>query len=214
MGDTLLGEKGSVMMESVKEVKRRKKKNRRGKESGYGKRYGFDLKLRCVKLHLEKGLPVSLLIKEVGASRDTLLHWVKAYRERGEAGLRNKVRRSGSRRKLPGPVRKKIIEVKKREPFFGVQRISHLLKRVFFLSASPETVRRTLQEESLIVPSRKKQSRNITRPRFFERSTPNQMWQGDIFTFRLGGHHEYLLAFYGMGCHFCSSCHQKRVVKH
>jgi transposase-like protein len=186
MGDTLLGEKESVMMESVKEVKRRKKKNRRGKESGYGKRYGFDLKLRCVKLHLEKGLPVSLLIKEVGASRDTLLHWVKAYRERGEAGLRNEVRRSGGRRRLPSPVRKKIVEIKKREPFFGVQRISHLLKRVFFLSASPETVRRTLQEESLIVPSRKKNSRNMTRPRFFERSTPNQMWQGDIFTFRLG----------------------------
>jgi len=105
MGDTLLGEKGSVMMESVKEVKRRKKNRKgKGKESRYGNRYGFDLKLRCVKLHLEKGLPVSLLIKEVGASRDTILHWVKAYRERGEAGLRNKVRRLGSRRKLPGPV--------------------------------------------------------------------------------------------------------------
>jgi transposase InsO family protein len=180
------------MMESVKEVKRRKK-NRKGKESQYGKRYGFDLKLRCVKLHLGKGLPVSLLSKEVGASRETVLHWVKVYRERGEEGLRNSVRSSGNRRKLPGPVRKKIIEIKRREPFFGVQRISHLLKRVFFLSASPETVRRTLQEESLIVRSRKKQSRNITRPRFFERSTPNQLWQGDIFTFRLGGRYAYLI---------------------
>jgi transposase InsO family protein len=179
-------------MESVKEVKRRKK-NRKGKESQYGKRYGFDLKLRCVKLHLGKGLPVSLLSKEVGASRETVLHWVKVYRERGEEGLRNSVRSSGNRRKLPGPVRKKIIEIKRREPFFGVQRISHLLKRVFFLSASPETVRRTLQEESLIVRSRKKQSRNITRPRFFERSTPNQLWQGDIFTFRLGGRYAYLI---------------------
>jgi len=90
-------------------------------------------------------------------------------------------------------VRKKIVEIKKREPFFGVQRISHLLKRVFFLSASPETVRRTLQEESLILPSRKRPSSNITRPRFFERSTPNQMWQGDIFTFRLGGRYAYLI---------------------
>jgi len=67
------------------------------------------------------------------------------------------------------------------------------LKRVFFLSASPETVRRTLQEESFIVPSRKKRSTNITRPRFFERSTPNQLWQGDIFTFRLGGRYAYLV---------------------
>ncbi len=71
----------------------------------------------------------------------THYHWVKAYQERGEAGLRNQGVSAGSRRNLPGPVREKIVEIKRREPFFGVQRISHLLKRVFFLSASPETVR-------------------------------------------------------------------------
>jgi len=176
-------------MENVEGVRRKCK----GKESRFGKRYGLELKLRCVKLRLEEGLPVSLLSKEVGVSKDVVYRWVRAYQEGGEAGLRNKVRSAESRRKLPGPVRRKIIEIKKREPFFGVQRISHLLKRVFFLSASPETVRRTLQEESLIVPSQKKHSSNISRPRFFERSTPNQMWQGDIFTFRLGGRYAYLV---------------------
>jgi len=177
-------------MENVEEVKKKGK----GKESRFGKRYGFEVKLRCVKLRLEEGLPASLLSKEVGVSREAVCRWVKAYQERGEAGLREAVVSSGSRRKkLPGPVREKIVEIKRREPFFGVQRISHLLKRVFFLSASPETVRRTLQEESLIVPFQKKHSSNITRPRFFERSTPNQMWQGDIFTFRLGGRYAYLV---------------------
>jgi transposase-like protein len=102
MGDTLLGEKGSVIMEGVEEVKRKEK----GKESRFGKRYGIELKLRCVKLHLEEGLPLSLLAKEVGASTDGIRRWVKAYQERGEAGLRNRVKSSGSRRKLPGPVRK------------------------------------------------------------------------------------------------------------
>src|SRR5512136_2153362 len=189
MGNTLLEEKGSEPMESVEEVKKKSK----GKENRFGRRYGFEIKLRCVKLHLEEGLPLSLLSKEVGASTDGIRRWVKAYQERGEAGLQNRVRSLGRWRRLPGPVRKKIVEIKKREPFFGVQRISHLLKRVFFLSASPETVRRTLQEESLIVPSRKKHSSNITRPRFFERSTPNQLWQGDIFTFRLGGRYAYLV---------------------
>ena len=176
-------------MEEVREVKKKSKE----KESRFGRRYGFELKLRCVKLHLEEGLPLSLLSKEVGASTDGIRRWVKAYQERGEAGLKNAGRWSGNRRRLPGPVREKIVEIKKREPFFGVQRISHLLKRVFFLSASPETVRRTLQEECLMVPSQKKHSANLTRPRFFERSTPNQMWQGDIFTFRLGGRYAYLV---------------------
>jgi len=178
-------------MEEVEEAKKRSK----GKESRYGKRYGFELKLRCVKLRLEEEIPLSLLSKEVGCSQDVIRRWTKAYEERGEAGLRKGVVPAGSRRKLPGPVREKIVEIKKREPRFGVKRISHLLKRAFFLSASPETVRRTLRGESLIIPSRKKHQHNITRPRFFERSTPNQMWQSDIFTFRLGGRYAYLIGF-------------------
>ena len=178
-------------MEEVEEAKKRNK----GKESRYGKRYGFEFKLRCVKLRLEEEIPISLLAKEVGCSQDVIRRWAKAYEERGEAGLRKGVVPGESRRKLPEPVREKIVEIKKREPFFGVKRISHLLKRAFFLSASPETVRRTLGAESLIVPSKKKSPHNITRPRFFERSTPNQLWQSDIFTFRLGGRYAYLIGF-------------------
>jgi transposase InsO family protein len=191
MGDTPKREKGVKPMEEVEEAKKRSK----GKESRFGKRYGFELKLRCVKLRLEEEIPISLLSKEVGCSQDVIRRWTKAYEERGEAGLRKGVVPAGSRRKLPEPVREKIVEIKKREPRFGVKRISHLLKRAFFLSASPETVRRTLGEESLIVPSRKKHLHNITRPRFFERTTPNQMWQSDIFTFRLGGRYAYLIGF-------------------
>ncbi len=41
----------------------------------------------------------------------------------------------------------------------------------------------------------KKRQRNMTRPRFFERSTPNQLWQTDIFTFRLGGRYAYLIGY-------------------
>jgi transposase InsO family protein len=191
MGDTPKREKGVNPMEEVEEAKKRSK----GKESRYGKRYGFEFKLRCVKLRLEEEIPVSLLSQEVGCSQDVIRRWTKAYEERGEAGLRNGVVPARSRWKLPEPVRERIVEIKKREPLFGVKRISHLLKRAFFLSASPETVRRTLGAESLIIPSRKKHPHNITRPRFFERSTPNQMWQSDIFTFRLGGRYAYLIGF-------------------
>ena len=72
MGDTLLREKGSVMMENVEEVRRKCK----GKESRYGKRYGFELKLLCVELRLEEGLSVSLLSKEAGVSKDVIYRWV------------------------------------------------------------------------------------------------------------------------------------------
>jgi transposase InsO family protein len=190
MGDTPERER-SVPMENVEEVKKKSKR----KETRDGKRYGLEFKLRCVKLRLEEGIPVSLISKEVGASKDVIRRWAKAYQEQGEAGLRDRIVSEGKRRKLPGPVREKIVEIKKHEPLFGVKRISHLLKRAFFLSASPETVRRTLRVESLIVPSKKRLQHNITRPRFFERTTPNQMWQSDIFTFRLGGRYAYLIGF-------------------
>jgi len=126
MGDTLLREKGSVKMENVEGVKRKSK----GKESRFGKRYGFEIKLRCVKLQLEEGLPFALLCKEAGVSKGTLGRWVRDYQEKGEAGLRRRGVSARSRRRLPVPVSEKIVEIKKREPFFGVKRISHLLKRV------------------------------------------------------------------------------------
>ena len=96
-------------MENVEGVKKKSKR----KESGYGKRYGFEVKLRCAKLRLEEGIPVSLLSKEMGASKDVNRRWAKAYQERGEAGLRNRMVSPGSRRKLPGPVREKIVEIPK-----------------------------------------------------------------------------------------------------
>jgi len=72
-------------MENVGGVKQKSKRN----EGRYGKRYGFEFKLRSVRLRLQESLPVSLLSKEIGTSKDVIRHWVKAYQERGEAGLRN-----------------------------------------------------------------------------------------------------------------------------
>jgi len=63
------------------------------------------------------------------------------------AGLATHYRGKG--RSLPAPVKQKIVEVKEANPFFGIKRISQVLKRAFFLSASPETVRKTLHDSSL-----------------------------------------------------------------
>lgn len=87
-------------MENVEGIKKKSKR----KESRYGKRYGFEVKLRCVKLRLEEGVPASLISKEVGASKDVIRRWARAYQERGEAGLRNRVIPAGSRRRIPNPV--------------------------------------------------------------------------------------------------------------
>jgi transposase InsO family protein len=177
-------------MEPVESIQKSPQKKKYPKRSN---RYGPDFKLKIVKKYLEESMPVSVIHQECGMSTETIGRWVRSYRKLGEAGL--VTGRSGKGKSLPVPVKEKILQIKNENPLFGITRISQLLKRAFFLSASPETVKKILHEKALIKSPPKKRQRNITRPRFFERSIPNQMWQTDIFTFRLGGHYAYLIGY-------------------
>jgi transposase InsO family protein len=169
------------------------KQTRTKSESKFGRRFTPQEKLRAVRLHLQEGFSLRAVGEEIGVSKHGLYMWVRAYRERGEAGLaRQTAPRPG--RRLPGPVREKIIELKRAHRWYGVKRIALSLQRWFFLSASAETVRQTLHEAGLM-EKRRPARRNLTRPRFFERASPNQMWQSDLFTFRLGGKYAYVVAF-------------------
>ena len=172
---------------SIQEGRRKRKLSKRSK------RYDADFKLQVVKKFIEESVPVPVIVQECGVSHETVRNWVRAYRQNGAAGLSTSYRGHG--RSLPAPVKKKIVELKEASPSFGIKRISQVLKRAFFLSASPETVRKTLHESSLIKSPPKKRQHNVTRPRFFERTVPNQLWQTDIFTFRLGGHYAYLIGY-------------------
>ena len=157
--------------------------------------YPFEVRLRAVKLHVEEGFSVRAVSAELGLNKKTLWDWVKRYGERGEEGLRKRSGQGGvSKPKLAQAVKHKIVEIKTEHPTFGVKRITQILRRVFFLGASRETIRRTLHEQSLI-SSPKKVKRSPSKPRFFERATPNQMWQSDIFTFHVGGKNAYLIGF-------------------
>jgi transposase InsO family protein len=153
------------------------------------------VRLRAVKLYREEGIPVKLICREIGVHESAVLKWVKRYREGGEAGLQDRSRTKGTLPKTREHLHQKIVEVKQRQPGFGVKRISQWLKRTLFLKASAEAVRQALHQEGLMPKTKKKPPRNPPKPRFFERSTPNQLWQSDIFTFRLGGRNAYLIGF-------------------
>lgn len=144
-------------------------------------------------MRLEEGFSVQDVCGEMGMAVSCLHTWIRQYQQFGEAGLQ--VAAGKRRAKLPAPITEKIIELKQQIPSFGIKRISQLLRRCFFLPASPETVRQHLHEAALMPATTPPKKRNLTRPRFFERATPNQMWQTDIFTFRLGGRYAYLIAF-------------------
>ena len=169
------------------------------KKKSKRKVYPASYKLKLVKLHEEEGYSYQYLCEQTGVGHSSLTRWVGLYRKEGPDCFKEKhpVKKVENKTLQEAPaVREKIIEIKQEYPVFGIQRISDLLKRVFFLKASPETVRKTLhQEEMMPEKPRKKPKKNPQKPRFFERSTPNQMWQTDIFNFRLGGRAAYLLGF-------------------
>jgi transposase InsO family protein len=171
------------------------RKKSRYHRSSRQNRYSVELKLRAVQLYLEEGYSAEMVAEELGIGKSTLGAWAKRYREEGAAGLEYRVPTPSIRKQVDPRVKAKAVELKRQDPQRGSRRISHLLKRLFFMQASPETVRRTLKDNGLVERPKKKPQRNPSRPRFFERSTPNQLWQTDIFTFRLGGRNAYLIGY-------------------
>ena len=158
--------------------------------------YPIELRLKLVKLRLEEGYSLQLLCQESGVSQSALSKWILGYQQHGEAGLQPLIgRRKAGAPKVAAAVKAQITALKQQHPHFGVKRIAQVLRRVLFLPGSHETVRRTLHRQRLMPKTRKKVPKNPPKPRFFERATPNQMWQSDIFMFRLGGKNAYLIAF-------------------
>jgi len=170
-----------------------KKPKKKTKQSGGP--YPFEFRLRVVRMFLEEKYPVSIICEETGVGKSTLSAWVRKYRQLGEDGLKSNIKSSRKVPQLNQAVKDKIVDLKKSDPKSGSRRISDILKRFFFLKASPTTVHKTLAENNLVEKKRSKPKKNPPKPRFFERSTPNQLWQTDICTFRLAGKNAYLIGF-------------------
>jgi transposase InsO family protein len=100
----------------------------------------------------------------------------------------------GSR--MPELTKRTILMLKESNPTWGCQRISDMLLRGPALPASPGAVAQVLHEagyELEEVPTRP----HPDKVRTFERATPNQLWQTDLFTFILKRQNRrvYLVAF-------------------
>jgi transposase InsO family protein len=145
-------------------------------------------------LYLEEGYQASLISKEFKVSEHSIYRWSRLYRQHGEKGLDPGVRKPVKRRQSKN-IKKKIVSIRKENPTHGSRRISDILKRFFLIDTSPSSVHKTLSEEGLVSKTKKKPKKNPSKPRFFERATPNQLWQSDIMTFRLGGRNAYLIGY-------------------
>jgi len=165
-----------------------------GTRRGRSLAYPVEFRLRIVKLFLEEGYSTRLLVEEFGISTHSVERWVKAYRLKGAEGLVPKCSVGGKRR-VPDEVRQQAVALKAEHPEYGPRRITDVLKRFFLMRTSTSTVHKTLDEQGLVKKKRIKAEKNPSKPRFFERARPNQLWQSDILTIRLGGHNAYLIGF-------------------
>jgi transposase InsO family protein len=141
------------------------------------------------------GLPAADFAEMVGLSKHTLYGWKKKFEEQGPAGLMDQPKGTkGSR--MPDLTRRSILMLKEDHPDWGYQRISDVLLRGPGLSASPNAVANVLREEG-IDPQEPHTRPHPDHVRRFERATPNQLWQTDLFTFMLKRQNRrvYLVAF-------------------
>lgn len=142
------------------------------------------------------GLPAGDFAPLVGVSKHTLYAWKTRFDEQGPAGLMDQPRGGPKGSRMPELTKRTILMLKKSNPEWGCQRISDMLVRGPALPASATAVARVLHEAGY------QMEEVTTRPhpdkvRQFERATPNQLWQTDLFTFVLKRQNRrvYLVAF-------------------
>jgi transposase InsO family protein len=142
------------------------------------------------------GLPAGDFAALVGLSKFTLYAWKKKFELEGPAGLMDKPKGGPAGSRLPELTKRTILMLKQANPDWGCQKISDMLLRGPALPASASAVAKVLHEagyqmeEVATRPHPQRETR-------FERATPNQLWQTDLFTFVLKRQNRrvYLVAF-------------------
>lgn len=128
-----------------------------------------------------------------GVGSSTLSGWIGRYNEGGfEALDQYQKPKAGDQRrgsKVPAVVRREIIAVKTREPWFGLKKIKDWLSRFRGIKVSTGTIRKTIVAEGLALATpKRKRRRSADKIRRFERARPMQLWQSDITSFLLKRH--------------------------
>src|SRR5260370_6096140 len=155
------------------------------------------LRMRVVTQVLEGKVPLGRLSRIFGPSRTTILKWVDAYKRGGIDAPEPKPTEQPVRRQVwaeeaegwgAGWLRGAQAEA-------GRRRLRGPVAGFEALGVSETEVRRILHEEGFIATSQPVEKREHPERRF-ERASPNELWQSDIFTFLLRRHERiYLTAF-------------------
>jgi transposase InsO family protein/transposase-like protein len=146
-------------------------------------------KKKILEAYLSSGMTQTEFSKGWGLCAKTLGEWEKRYEQFGAEGLMRSVRSNDKRfgSKIPLAVQSEIVAIKKKEPSYGIKRISHWLFRFRGMKVSANSVRKTVVREGFaLAQKKKKRKKSSDRIRRFERARPMQLWQSDITQLTLG----------------------------
>lgn len=145
---------------------------------------------KAVEAFLASGVRQDEFCRAWGIGNSTLSKWLTRYEEFGSDGLMHKRGGKDDKRcgtKIPASVQDEIIALKKKEPGFGIKKVSQWLYRFRGVKVSPNSVRKTVTREGLpLAKKTKKKRRSSERVRRFERARPMQLWQSDITQYTMG----------------------------
>jgi len=143
-----------------------------------GKHYSVAEKKEIIQFAETNGVPATA--EKYQMSKTSIYGWIKAYQEKGDAGLEDgRQNNSGNSAQIPDWKRKKVLEVKETDPGFGPSQIRGQLRREG-VTISIKTIRKILQEAGYELPKRHQPKKEYIR---FEASRPLELAQIDICEF-------------------------------
>jgi transposase InsO family protein len=145
-----------------------------------------------------------------------LFEWINRHKKYGAAGLEKRARRSSRGLRAAEAIVEKVIETRKENPGMGAAKMSAHLGRFALLKVAANTISRIIKRHEEETPyeaavekeenqpaetifgrvRRRRRSPKRNKPkqvRYFERSSPNTLWQMDIMTFMLKGQYRIYL---------------------
>jgi len=133
---------------------------------------------------------ITTAAKECNVSKVTIYKWLHAYKEHGDAGLKDQRQQNqGNSKPIPDWKRKKVLAVKETDPGYGPSQIRNQLRREG-VTISMETIRQILKDAGYELAQRRAPKKDYIR---FEALRPLDLVQIDICEFYIHKQKVYLV---------------------
>jgi len=140
----------------------------------------MEQRYQAVLAVIRDGVPIVEVARRFGVSRQSVHSWLLRYEVSGMPGLMNQSHRpDGCDHQMSAEVDVKIVELRRRNIFWGPKRLQYELARLCIEPVpSLSGIYRCLKRANLIEPhARKERDRKFKR---WERGGPMELWQMDV----------------------------------